>query len=394
MKRMRASAWFPALALGGAMLTGCWDRKEMDELAFVMASGLDLTEDGKIESSLQIALPTDFPSAVQAGGGKGEKAYTVISAAGKDGMESLGKLQQQLSRRINLGHRRVIIIDEKLARSGINVVLDTLMRAPESRYNSYIATSFGTSAKAIISTPYSLEKLPGIGINNIMEGEYSVAVKVDEFLDLIADYGKNPVTPAIQITKTDTGTPTIVIDKLAVYRDNKLMGFLSGEAKSAYRLLQGNSAGIPWSIAFNPPTNEYKGTVNMQFLKASQKISTKQTPSGLNLSIALKAAGRIISNDTDLDISNPKVIAELEQRFSEDIKQALSKVVNQSQKEFKSDIFGFGQRFHIQHPHEWKRIRQQWGSMYPEASVTIDTKIRIERVGRTQAPGYTKRRYD
>lgn len=49
------------------LMTGCWDRNEMDDLALVMASGIDLTDDGQLEITLQIALPTGIPSAVQSG---------------------------------------------------------------------------------------------------------------------------------------------------------------------------------------------------------------------------------------------------------------------------------------------------------------------------------------
>ena len=81
------------------MLTGCWDRKEMDELAFVTASGLDLSESGEMVTSLQVALPIGLPTPVQS---KGKKSFVVLTKEGKNGIDTLNKEQQQLSRSIDL----------------------------------------------------------------------------------------------------------------------------------------------------------------------------------------------------------------------------------------------------------------------------------------------------
>ena len=71
----------------------------MDELAFVMASGLDLAEDGELETSLQIALPTGIQTSDQSGG---NKAFMAVSEKGKDGTDTLGKEQQQFKKYVGI----------------------------------------------------------------------------------------------------------------------------------------------------------------------------------------------------------------------------------------------------------------------------------------------------
>lgn len=162
----------------------------MDDLALVMASGIDLTDDGQLEITLQIALPTGIPSAVQSGG-SGKKSVIVISASGKNSSEVTGKLQQQLSRAIYFGHRGVIIFGEQFARHGINQVVDTFTRFPESRSNSYVLTTYGETAKEILNTPYQLELIPGIGINKIQSSKLSFPVKIDEFLNALSSQDRS-----------------------------------------------------------------------------------------------------------------------------------------------------------------------------------------------------------
>ena len=40
------------------VITGCWDRIEINDIGFVMGTGLDLMKDGNIRATLQISVPS------------------------------------------------------------------------------------------------------------------------------------------------------------------------------------------------------------------------------------------------------------------------------------------------------------------------------------------------
>lgn len=377
--------WYGCLILIACLgfLTGCWDRKEMDDLALVMASGVDLSEDGLVEITLQIALPTGIPSSLQSGG-KAAKPVLVISAKGKDSIDALDRLQQQMSRRINLGHRGVIVVGEKYARHGFDQVLDTLLRSPESRYNSYIVTAYGTTAKEILNAPYVMELIPAVGINKLQYNDFSLSIKMDKFTDALASFGKSPVTGALRIINKGSDRQSFIIDKAAVYQGYKLVGFLSGVDLKAFRLLAGKFDGMRITTQMEPPKKQYKGTVSIQLIKVQPKIRIQMKNGNPEVSVSFKAVGRILSNDTSMDMS--KVITRVEKKFSEDLQEEIAGTIEHTQKKFKSDIFGFGNEIHIEHPYVWKKIKDQWDELYPEVPVQVKTEFRIERVGRTQAP--------
>ncbi|OMF23697.1 hypothetical protein BK132_25795, partial [Paenibacillus sp. FSL H8-0259] len=50
------------------LLSGCWERKELNELAFVLALGLDKAESG-YKVSMQVVIPSSITS--QGAGGSG-----------------------------------------------------------------------------------------------------------------------------------------------------------------------------------------------------------------------------------------------------------------------------------------------------------------------------------
>lgn len=388
LSRMLGRCLFLFICIG--LFTGCWDSRETDDLALVIASGFDLTKNGQLEATLQIALPTGIPSSLQSGG-KGKESVLILTAKGKDGVEALSKIQQQLSRKIFLGHRGVIVFGEKYARQGIDQVLDDILRLPDSRYNSYILTAYGTTAKEILNSPYQLEQIPSIGINKIQYSGFSLSIKVDEFLSSLASDGIAPVTGGIRIKKNGTGPTSFILDKAAVYKGNKLAGFLSGMELTTFRWLRGESKKLRFSAQMEPKDEKAKGTVAIEILQSKMKIRTVIKNGDPEISVTLKARARLLENDTSLDFSNVKNLKKAEVKFEKEIQKSMERMISHVQKKFKSDIFGFGRELHIQHPYAWKRMKKEWKDIYPRVPVTVKTDIRMERIGRTQAPAHLKK---
>ncbi|MDG0793923.1 spore germination protein [Cohnella ginsengisoli] len=129
-------AWQACLLLSVCVLSGCWDRTEINDLAFIAGSAFDLTENGDYRLSLQIAIPSSTPGGV-AGGGPQQKFF-VLSATGKNANEAFEMLQKKSSRKLFTAHRSVIFIGETLGRRGINGVLDVFAHDPRQRLRTYM----------------------------------------------------------------------------------------------------------------------------------------------------------------------------------------------------------------------------------------------------------------
>lgn len=372
------------------VITGCWDRKEMDDLALVMASGFDITDDGQLELTLQIALPTGIPSAVQTGG-SGKKSVVVLSTKGGSASEAAGLLQQQLSRVIYLGHRGVIVFGEEFARHGLNQVLDTFSRLPESRYNGYVVTAYGSTAKEILNEPYQLELIPSIGINKIQASKVSFPVKIDEFLNTLSSQGRSPVTATIRIIHKDTDKETFSIDRAAVYRGNKLSGFLEPSELKLLRWWMGGTQGMRFTLQLEPEDEQYKGTVVVELLQSGKKIRTTVKNGIPEIWVSFQASVRVTDNDTRLDLSSSNNMKRVETQFSKHIQTEFENMLTHVQKELKSDIFGIGEEIHIEHPYAWKKIRSKWTDIYPVVPVTVDVNIKIKQMGKTQEPAQMKK---
>ncbi|WP_182300160.1 Ger(x)C family spore germination protein [Cohnella cholangitidis] len=365
-------------------LSGCWDRQEMDELALVMASGVDLAEDGQIEVTLQIAVPTGIPGTLQSGGKK--KPVDVISAKGANAFEIISILQQRLSRRLFFGHRAVFVIGEAFARQSVDQTLDALIRLPDSRHNCYILTTQGTTAKEILNTPYSMESIPAIGMKNIQSGDFSLDVKIDEFIADLAIEGKMPVTGAISLVPSGNET-AFQIDKVAVYRNTMLVGYLSGTDLKAFKMIKDGSKNITITQKVEAKRLKTKGTATVEILKGKARLRASMRNGTPHYEVFYYATARMTNNDSTLDFSRPRKLLQLESELSDMIRSAIERMLRKLQREFKSDALGFGTTFHRQYPQQWKHLKRQWNEIYPGVQVDVKARITIERMGRTEAPG-------
>lgn len=57
------------------LLSGCWSKKELTDLAIVAALGIDKNEEGRYVGTLQIINPSNVAGGMQGGGGSQGPPY-------------------------------------------------------------------------------------------------------------------------------------------------------------------------------------------------------------------------------------------------------------------------------------------------------------------------------
>lgn len=83
-----------------------------------------------------------------------------------------------------------------------------------------------------------------------------------------------------------------------------------------------------------------------------------------------------------MDVIDPANQEKLERLVDAKLVDLLQRSIRKSQKELKSDVFGFGSALHRQHPGLWRRI-EDWDSIYDRAKIDIRSKTTIRRIGTT-----------
>ncbi|MBD0383175.1 Ger(x)C family spore germination protein [Paenibacillus sedimenti] len=366
-----------ALAL---VCTGCWDRKEVNDIALVIASSIDLHEDGRYSGMVQMAIPArQIGTAAE----KTEK-YFVLEGDGNNVMELVQQEQPKLSRRFFVSHRRVIFIGEKLARNGIKNLLDYFGRNPTTRLRTYVLVVKGGEGKDALTTDYPLEFVPSEAVREMENLIGATAVTLRDLMNSSAAEGVQPIMGAIELSKNtkevqakNRSKHTFNLNSTAVFKDLKLVGYL--DAKQT-QMLQWVTGKLKQSlITASLPDNQ--GVVSVRLIQASRVVDLSLKAGKLHISIHLKGNGAIEENVSQLNLVNPKYYYLVENEMNKQISQRMRKTIEYVQKNYNSDIFGFGETLHKKDNNTWKQHKEHWDKLFAEAEITVDVTFVVQRAG-------------
>lgn len=392
------------------LLTGCWDRQELNDQAIVLGWGMDLAEDGQYLATANLVLPLASKSGGQQGGEQGGRSgFMTESAFGKNNRDAEQNMQRKLSRVLFPGHRRNIFIGEKLAQQGVFSILDEYGRSPKVRPRTNIFVVRGGTAQEAMSLAYQLETNPAIAVQKIQEK--SGAPISRSLLDfyIMANGNGCGIMPALTIlppeVKTDKKSKndsppqtTLGLYGAAIFNSQlKLAGYLNYDefwvrlwianqlsARSFTTILSSIDADKPGGSAEDALSGATSGktvTVNVDTFKSR---ITPVLDGGLpSFRILLEGKGYIEENDSPLNLSKQENVDKVEARMNQYLKARIEKVVKKVQKEFKTDIFGLGDTIHRRHPYRWKSLSADWETVFPGVELDIRVKLNITGTGIT-----------
>ena len=123
------------------LVSGCWDRNEMNDLAIVLAAGIDMDENKKTHLSAQIFVPRQSGGSTAASGGSEGKpsgVTMVVSAQGDNIADAMTMLQRSVSRHVFWGHCEVIVFGKQASKGGLPQYLDFLLRYYQFREHARV----------------------------------------------------------------------------------------------------------------------------------------------------------------------------------------------------------------------------------------------------------------
>ncbi|WP_201008366.1 Ger(x)C family spore germination protein [Paenibacillus glycanilyticus] len=361
-------------------LTGCWDRREINDVAFVLASAID-KEDDSFRVSVLIPLPGNMGSMGGGGGSGGQKPFAIKTETGKTVREAVSKLQFRLPRHLFFGHRRVIIIGEDLARTeGVKTVIDALTRTPENRLTAFIAITKG-KAVDVLNADTRLERFSAESMRELLQSEASVRISVKDIISKIIAVGEDAFFPYVEKVKTKikgSEAEDVLIEGFAFTNDGKMTGVAKGNTAIGLRLL--NQQFRKYDETFNDQGNYLTVSVN------EAQVSIKPIIQNDNITFRIHSKVKVsVNEDRNLnrnydDYEQRKQIEQLvTKRVVEDIKLALD-----SMQHANCDAVGFGLHVYRAYPQIWtKQYRNEWDTIFPKIKFEVSATANLYRFGMT-----------
>ncbi len=371
------------------LLSGCWNRRELDEIAVVEAMGIDKLEDNQISLTLQLLKPSGLkgPSASGEKGGGGS-SFRVVTTTGQTVFDAIRNATTQVDRRSYFGHNKVIVIGEESARSGISPLLDLSVRDPELRELVYVFIAKGT-AKDILEAEHPQEKIPARAIENLAKATRASS-KVPQVV--LLDVMKNLVSktndtfiPGIELIAQNEGNTvekTFELHETAIFKDDKLIGWFSPEETRGLLWILGEvKSGI---IVVSSPSDESKN-VALEIIRASGKVTPEMDEGELTVTVEVKEEGNLAEQMSQVDLSKAETFKQLEEKQTAVIEDEIRAALNKAQK-WGVDIFKFGEKFHQKFPAEWPELQENWDEEYPKIKVNLAIDAKLRNMGITSEP--------
>lgn len=386
--KIRKTALLSCLLLCSVLLGGCWDRREVNDVAFVMGTGLD-KEGDQYRVTMQIALPGQLGSSGSTGGGggtRGSKSYYLVSRVGPSFRGASAEEQREVSRTLNFSHRRVLLFGEALAREGISKMMDVLARIPQNRLSSLVVITKGP-ALDMLQADAPIELFPAEMVRELNFSYMKNPRSIKLLMNSILMDGMDPAVPVMSLVKNGPATikdkkTNIQVDGLAVFHKDKLTGMIDNHLSRF--LLLGMGQVKDTEIIIPPPKGS--GYLSVRLIENNVQIKPYIRGNDIRMTVQLNCNGNVREDETTFDISNGENVKWLEQQAAQEIKKELGEVVRLIQQKYHSDVLGLGRAIIMSRPDEWKRIKSQWEQLYPKVEVVIKPIVHIENIGAVTKP--------
>lgn len=370
-------------------LTGCWDRRELNELGIALALGID-----KVEDEYQVTAQVVVPSEISAKASTGRSPVILFQASGETVYEALRKITKSSPRKIYPGHLRMLVIGEDLAKEGIGESLEFLSRDWELRSDFYVVIAKDLTAEEVLNVTTTLEAIPANKMFNTLRASEKAwaathAVILDKLITDLTNEGKEAVLTGILVTgnqeigtskqNVESITPEarIVYDELAVFKKDKLVGWLTERESKGYN-------GIVNEVqnTVTPISCPEEGKATIEIIQFDSKVKGKINKGKPEVDVNIKIKGNIGEVECQINLSEQKSIVELEKITEKRVKETINMTIESVQKQYESDIFGFGEAIHRSNPKEWKKMKEQWRDEgFSELSANVKVDVKLQHTG-------------
>lgn len=398
------------------MFTGCWDRREIDQMTFVTMVGVDKKENGDVKLTIQIPTTATLQAAGGGeGGGSQESPIIILDSTGRTIFDAIRNAASFSIPVLFWAHIKVIVFSQEVAREGISKYMDFFARDSELRGTPWVVITPG-KAENIVKAESRFTEIPADYVEGLIEGVGRVAVStqinVESFLErIISPDGNQPFAPRITIRKEQQeeaqqqaqagsggggsgggngggGRPPkkdFLLEGTAVFKQDKMLGWLNREETRGLLWLQGEMHNA-LIIVKCPNCN---GLVVEEIVKANTKVDIKRNNNEVTFLVKIRQEGNIGEQTCSHDFTQPSQVKILEQEINKEIEKQAAMALKKLQDEYNSDIVGFGGALERKYPKIWQNT--DWEKEFPKAKIIVSAQTQIRRSGMILQPPFPKK---
>lgn len=367
-----------ALLVTASTLSGCWDNKEIDKLAIVIGSAVDVsTVPGMIDLTLEIANTPGADGGSGNEGTEGQTAFSMLKSTSPTVKSSVIQIDQNSNRTVMPRHNQVRLFGSALCEQGLKDHIDMFMREQQTRMEVPMLVVEGNAGEAM-SAKVAEEELCGIFLAGMLEDQARISpayrVRLIDFVKTLLEGTTSAVIPLVKLFN-EGEKQSINIIGMAVFKDDKMVGRLSND----------DSLGYIWSLgdveASNVVLTEGPNTAVLHISRLDCKRKVALRPDG-GVRVELRLTG--VSGIAELGGfggTNPaELMPYLETLAKTEIRKRILSTFEIA-KELRADIYGFGTSVYREYPRQWMEMEDNWDELFQQLELIVEVDLRLVSTG-------------
>lgn len=371
-------------------LTGCWGKREVEELAPLIGIGFDLGQKpGTYLITEQLAKPKQGGAAAAE---VEDRTFSVEASSSREAYEMVYKISNRMP---FMGSLKVIVIGEDAAKAGFNDVLDFAQRFSQFRRSMYLVLTKG-KAQSLLNLKLRNGRLPAMSIKLHMEQGDNLStfptVHLGHYLTVLGRKSTAPIIPLVKSIKSGDGgieykaegtdgAEEILLEGAGVFRGDRLADFLTDNETKGYMWLENN---VTHRAINTVGIEESKVSFGGQVLKSTTKYKVSDIDGTIGLQYQIKAS---IAVDEVLGLK--KQLSETEWLdLMKGAEKSFAKVIQnecelsiKKERELGLDFLGIGRHIEQKNPAYWKTVKDQWEQKIADFPVSLNVQVEIHHSG-------------
>ena len=370
-------------------LTGCWDQRELSTITIITGMAIDKGKNEKFKLTIESINETELYDQTATG----NSPSVLFSLEGETIAELAYKMNIGFSKNVIYSHMRTLVVSKAIAESGMMEFLDTFERSRELRDDFDVILAKEGEAADILQVVYTFQKSSSLKIMSQLESATkgwgsTPNVKVKDLISALTSPGRQPVMTAVRIQgkpkkgesvdnmKKTRPDAIVVIDSMALFKGEKLVGFLSVEDTRNYLWTQNQIENTSISV---PCGGNQFAAVRITDSKTKVKGRIKNGKPKIGVDIVME--GAIYGSTCKGHMDDPKTYKKLDELTNQYVREKVSKTIQTVQDDYGVDIFGFGEVVYRQDYKQFKKVEDHWDEAFKDAEIDVSVDTMIRRAG-------------
>lgn len=337
------------------LCTGCFDYKEINDLAIINAIGVDYENDEYVITLEILNDQIDKDSSKIT-------SYTKVGH-GKNLTSAIENAADKLSKQLIFNHIKLMILSKSIIEEKFENIIDLFLRNTYFRENFYVISATKNKPETLLNHTTNEAPIASTAITDTLESiRYSsntnVLKKFDEMVEEVITYGIDTCFSNITLKDNE-----FIVDGMSIFNNYSFKSNLSNEYVKIYNLLTDN---------FDRPTY----TINYDNLAFTTAINNGKINAEINngsINVTGNLMGRIIDNDPKYNIRDPKNLERIDNDFTNLLNKKIPEFIKVLQ-DNNSDILGITRNY-------YKKTRTKDKDYWLKLDIKSNIKFNINKKG-------------